>query len=135
MPARQRDQTDARGMIQRAGREYLIVRRAHDPDAPWEFPGGPLEANESPEAALRRWCRSLLHIELEIILGQPPFVYGPGAQRVTYRFYLCHIASGEPEPAGVGELRWVLGAQLRDYVFAPAMQQVVDWIAEEARSR
>lgn len=131
MGVRTDERIDARGMIRRSPGEYLIIRPVREPAAAWEFPGGPLEGNESPEAALRRWCRALLGTELEIMLGQPPLAYGQGDQRVIYRYYLCGIRGPEPRPAPGYELRWVLAGQLRDYVFAPPMQQVAEWIAQE----
>lgn len=128
---RERLPVDARAMIVRARVNYLIVRPGGDPEAPWRFPGGSAEADESPEAALRRTAREQLGVELEILVGQPPFVHRTSERAVTYRYYVCAILRGEPATRGGGEMRWVQAAQLRDYVFDEPTQKVVDWIIEE----
>ncbi len=121
--------TEARALIERQRREYLIARPGGGEDTPWEFPGGRIAAQESPEAGLRRLCRELLGIELEISLGQPPFVHNFGAHSVTYRYYVC-AAFGDAKTVGYAEIRWVALPQLRDYVFDRPTQQVVDWLLE-----
>lgn len=126
---RQKSWVEARALIEKGGREYLIIRQPGNPDAPWEFPGGKLEGRESPESALRRLCRAGLGADVEIHVGQPPFVQNFGSHSITYRYYLCGLQPEAMKPNGV-EARWVLTQQLRDYHFDPATQQVVDWLLE-----
>lgn len=127
----QKSWTESRALLQRPGEQYLIVRPTNVEDCPWEFPGGPLRANESPEAGLRRIIRDLLGVSVEIIQGQPPVAHAFGAHTVTYRYYLCGVGRLEPTALGVSELRWVLRKQLCEYVFAEPMRQVVDWLLED----
>ena len=127
----QRNWTESRALIQRAGREYLIVKTDRAAEQPWEFPGGRIRRGESPETGLRRLCRVMLGVELVISLGQPPFVYRFGTHSVTYRYYICGTRGAKPTAAGCAELRWVLTGQLCEYVFDAPTQQVVDWLLEE----
>ena len=120
---------DSRALLERSG-QHLIIRPRSGEDTPWEFPGGRCRPAESPEAALRRLCREQLDIEVELLVGQPPFEHGFGTHTVRYRFYQCAISSGEPAARGVAEIRWVTTQQLRDYIFDPVMQQVADWLVE-----
>lgn len=55
------------GILEREGK-ILICRRREDQPHPlkWEFPGGKMEADESPEAALSRELREELGIEATI---------------------------------------------------------------------
>lgn len=132
MPRKRRpDWVESRALIHRGGAEYLITRANDDGDGPWAFPGGRINAGESPEAALRRICRESLQVEIEIAVGQPPFVHSFGTHSVTYRYYLCRAADDDPPGTGCEELRWVLTQQLRDYVFDAPAQQVVDWLVTE----
>lgn len=123
--------TDSRALIARGRqRHFLILRTVADPDRPWEFPGGRIEARESPEAGLRRLVRAQLGVELELVVGQPPFEYSFGTHTVVYRYYLCGLLQGEPRPLACAEVRWVLSGQLCEYLFDPPTQQVVQWLIE-----
>ena len=54
------------GVLERDGKILICRRRADQPHPlKWEFPGGKLEAGESPEAALIRELREELGIESE----------------------------------------------------------------------
>lgn len=122
---------DARALFVRNTREFLLFRRASD--APWEFPGGPANPNESPEGALRRWCKDLLNSEIGFITGQPPFVYGQGADAVAFRYYECTLNNPAAQPGAQVETRWIAAPQLRDYIFTPATQQVVEWLLGDGK--
>ncbi|MBU0639567.1 MAG: NUDIX domain-containing protein [Planctomycetes bacterium] len=122
---------EARALIQRAGRTYLIAKPHTDETCPWEFPGGKVRSGEMPEAVLRRVCRTALGVELEVLIGQPPFEHRFGTHVVTYRYCLCGIRRGEPTAIGYAEIRWILVGQLREYVFDSPTQQVVDWLLEQ----
>ncbi|MEP0845952.1 MAG: NUDIX domain-containing protein [Phycisphaerae bacterium] len=130
--AKRKTWVDSRALVEGRPGEFLIVR-PHGPteESPWEFPGGPLRAHESPEGALRRICADTLGIALEIHVGQPPFVYNYGTHSVTYRYFMCG-STGSVEASGYKETRWVLAGQLREYVFEPACQRVVDWILQSS---
>jgi len=129
--AQRKSWVDSRALIQRAGREYLIIKTQSGDEQPWEFPGGRIRSNEVPEAGLRRICREQIGIELDISIGQPPFVHRFGTHSVTYRYHICGIRGGEAEDIGCAELRWVLPEQLREYIFDVPTQQVVDWLLEK----
>jgi len=119
---------EARGLFENAQREYLLVRPENEPT--WRFPGDRLHAREAPEAALRRWCAAALGTQIEIVLGQPPFVHHFGTHSITYRYFVCRFANAI-RPAESLEPRWVLRPQLRDYEFDAPTQNVVDWLLEE----
>lgn len=123
--------TDSRALILRGRRRLtLIVRTAADAESVWEFPGGRIGGRDSPEAGLRRLVRAQLGVELELVVGQPPFEYSFGTHVVVYRYYLCGLLQGEPQPLGCAEVRWVLTGQLCEYMFDPPTYQVVQWLIE-----
>jgi mutator protein MutT len=125
--------TDSRALILRSRRRHvLIVRRAAETgtESVWEFPGGRIGERESPEAGLRRQVRTQLGVELELVVGQPPFEYSFGTHTVVYRYYICGLLQGQPRALGCAEVRWVLTGQLREYVFDSPTQQVVQWLIE-----
>ena len=103
--------------------EVLIGQRR--PDQPmarlWEFPGGKIEAGESPEQALAR--------ELEEELGIQA-TNGPRVTRVRHnyrhggavdlQFYAVHEFSGELQNRIYHEVRWVRLEELPSYEFLAA---------------
>lgn len=120
---------ESRALIEGKRHEFLILKpRSQDDDCPWEFPGGRVERRESPEAALRRLLRDICGVEVELRIGQPPFVHNYGSHSITFRYYICSIAKGTPTPPQGADIRWVQLGQLRDYHFDVPTQQVVDWM-------
>jgi 8-oxo-dGTP pyrophosphatase MutT (NUDIX family) len=116
--------TEARALICRRRREYLIIKLHADPDCPWGFPGGRVGENAAPEVVLRRACLEQAGIALDTLISQPPFDYSFGPHTVTYRFFLCPVTSDEALPCGCAELRWVPAAQLAEYALDAPSEQI-----------
>ncbi len=116
--------TEARALICRNQREYLIIRPYTDPEGPWAFPGGRIGARMAAEDALRRLCLEQVGIELETLVSQPPFEHAFGTHTVTYHFFLCPVARDEALPCGCADLRWVPAVQLAEYVLDAPSEHV-----------
>ena len=91
-------------IIQESGR-FLLARRApHRPDAGfWEFPGGKVSPEESPQAALARELHEELSVEA---LVGPLFLEWREDERF-FQGYLAQILSGQPQLSDHDELRWL----------------------------
>ncbi len=120
--------SEVRALLRRPPHHYLIVKARDDPDVPWDFPGGRAHPHEPPETALRRLCHEQLGIDPQSLISQQPFVHSFGTHTVTYRYFVCPLGSDEIVPLAYELVRWVPAGQLRDYLFDPAAQQVVDRI-------
>ncbi len=114
-------------------REVLICQRR--PDQPmslkWEFPGGKIEAGETPEVALARELNEELGIHATIgrhVAGLR-HRYRNGAS-VDLQFFLVHEFEGELENRIFNEMRWSPLGALPDYDFLAADLDLVRELAD-----
>ena len=97
----------------------------------WEFPGGKLEPNESPEVCLAREFKEELGVEisveriLEVVFHRYP------EKNVLLLFYSCRLIHGEPRAQDVAEFAWVSRKELPDLNWAPADVVFVRKLADE----
>jgi 8-oxo-dGTP diphosphatase len=117
----------AAGLIMR-GSEVLICQRR--PDQPmalqWEFPGGKIEAGETPEEALAR--------ELDEELGIRATV-GPKVAHIRHnyrhggavdlQFFVVHEFAQELENRIFAQFRWVKLEELPNYDFLAADRNLI----------
>ena len=80
----------------------------------WEFPGGKVEADETPEAALVRELTEELGIHARIRGEITRYEYQyPGRSRILLIFYRVADFEGEPQNLDFEQLKWVPPEQLR----------------------
>ena len=106
-------------VVQQRGR-ILIAQRKSTRSHPgkWEFPGGKVEPDETPRAALRRELREELGIEAEIGAEQARYtVTYRGSPPIDLLFYRVSAFRGEPRNLDFAQIAWVLPQNLSDYDF------------------
>lgn len=111
----------AAGVVSRDGR-FLAARRKTGThlEGKWEFPGGKMEPNESPEECLIREFRE----ELGVAIAAGPILevifHRYRERHVLLLFYACRLVEGEPRPLGCEELRWLDKRELETLDWAEA---------------
>lgn len=72
----------------------------------WEFPGGKVDAGESPEAALVRELREELAVEVEVGEALTPVVWDYSGKKIRLLPFICAIRGGELQALEHQALRW-----------------------------
>jgi mutator protein MutT len=102
----------------------------------WEFPGGKVEAGESPEVALQREITEELGVCITVgqLLGQS--VTQLGEVNVDLAVYAAQSTSGEVSLREHARVVWALPDDLATFDWSaadvPIVAAVRDWLSEQA---
>lgn len=107
-----------------ADRRVLIAQRPQGKSLAglWEFPGGKVEAGESPEAALIRELEEELGVQTQTACLAPVSFASHSYENfhLLMPLYVCRKWQGTPTPREHTALKWVRPPALRDYAMPPA---------------
>ena len=122
------------GVIVNKNRQVCIAQRAEAVHLGglWEFPGGKLEVDETPQVALMRELREELGIT--ITEAQPlltlPFDYPEDGRYVLLDFWLVTAFNGEPTGCEGQPVKWVAIEKLHDIHLPEANRPVIKQLQE-----
>lgn len=108
------------------GRIFATQRGYGDMKDGWEFPGGKVEARESPEEALKREIFEELETKIQIERLVQTVEYDYPKFHLTMHCYWCRIESGSLTLKEHEAARWLAKEQLDSVDWLPADKIVVD---------
>lgn len=107
----------------------LIAKRPNVKEFPffWEFPGGKVKNNETPEEAIVREAKEEIDISLDYnCLAPLTFTtYKNEGIEIILLLYISRIWKLEPKPIYHSDIRWVKPQVLKQFNMPPANNQLI----------
>ena len=116
-------------VIMKEGKVFATQRGYGEFKDGWEFPGGKVEAGESPEEALCREIREELEVEVNVGDLIDTIEYDYPAFHLSMKCYACTIAGGSPHLLEHEAARWLSADQLDTVAWLPADITLIPKIA------
>ena len=109
---------------------FMICQRpAHKARALlWEFVGGKVEPGETKEQALIRECQEELAITLNVNDVFMDVVHEYPDINIHLTLFNVTIADGVPQLIEHNDIKWILPAEIPNYDFCPADEEILDVI-------
>ena len=104
--------------------KVLINKRPEGKDYAgyWEFPGGKVEENETPEEAIIRELKEEINIDVSAACLAPLSFTEKNYEKyyVVVLLYICRKWKGHMKPMENQELEWVFPTDIADFKVLPA---------------
>ena len=106
---------------------YFATQRGYGEfEGMWEFPGGKIEPDESPEDALKREIQEELGIDITIDEFLCTTNYDYPSFHLTMHCYICSIEAGEIVLREHKSARWLRSEELGSVEWLPADKEIVE---------
>ncbi|PKE32686.1 8-oxo-dGTP diphosphatase MutT [Rahnella sp. AA] len=118
----------AAGIIRNSAKEIFITQRDASSHMAgfWEFPGGKIEAGETPEQAVIRELQEEVGIDAEAPVLLKTLEHRFPDRIITLYFFLVEEWQGEPYGKEGQPKRWVKQSELKAEEFPPANEAIVN---------
>ena len=124
----------AAGLVRDDQGRYLITqrRRGSHLEGLWEFPGGKVEAGETPAACLRRELAEELSATFTVGALAETVRWEYPDRTVVLHFFECRLESGAIVPLEAQGMEWVEPGRLASYDFPPADRELIQRLGRRA---
>ena len=117
-----------------ADRRILIAQRPEGKSMAglWEFPGGKVEAGETPEEAIIRELQEELGVITQVAC-LAPLTFASHAYETFHLLmplFICRRYQGVAQPLEGQTLKWVHPKNLRDYPMPPADEPLIPYLID-----
>lgn len=118
-------------IIRKGERIFATQRGYGDFKDYWEFPGGKMEAGETPEQALIREIREELDAEIRIDKLLSTIEWDYPQFHLTMHCYVCSLVSNELHLNEHEAAKWLNKDEIRSVNWLPADNQLLPLIVKE----
>ncbi len=107
--------------------KILVVQNSSDSDHPfkWEFPGGKIKIEETPEDCIKREIIEELEIEIEICQKMNSVEFDYEFKQIVLIPFLCSIKNGEIKLNEHNEFKWINIDELGEIDFSDADKKLI----------
>ena len=126
--------TEVVAALIREGDRFMICQRpAHKARGLlWEFVGGKVEPGETREQALIRECREELAVTVSVGEVFMDVVHTYPDLTVHLTLFHAAIAEGVPQKLEHNDIRWIAAAEIPEYAFCPADEEILRRLRDNA---
>lgn len=117
-------------VIQHKGRIFATQRGYGEFKDGWEFPGGKMEPNETPQQALRREIKEELDTDIEVKDLIDTIDYDYPTFHLTMHCFWCTVKSGKLELLEHEDAKWLTKEELESVDWLPADKRLLPKIRE-----
>lgn len=120
-------------IIENEKNEIFCALRSPEMSLPnyWEFPGGKIEADETPEQALAREIQEEFNCSIQVGIKVEDTTYEYDKVIVRLETYKAKLVDGQPIALEHADSKWVTRNEITNLEFAPADVPAVVKIANE----
>ena len=110
------------GVIQNSQGQILITKRKEGKHLAgyWEFPGGKIEAHESPEQCLKREIHEELKIDIKVNDHITDSIHNYNGKIICLKGYKAQFLSGDIQLTDHDAYQWITIHEFNKFTFAPA---------------
>jgi 8-oxo-dGTP diphosphatase len=118
----------------RSGKVLIAQRQAGSHmEYKWEFPGGKLEPDETPEECIIREIKEELDMKIEVIDIYQVVKFKYEEKDILLLCYRCKILEGEGKAIECNDFRWVGRDELPSFEFVPADLAIVEKLLRDEK--